>query len=97
MSAYVSEIRRLQTELDKANDDIDEQLDRLRDLGLDATDVRRQLTDARSKCRSLEDDLARQSRRDERRLRRLEKARCTHCHAKIDLRSLNRDAAGDER
>jgi uncharacterized protein (UPF0335 family) len=96
-SAYLDEIRRLQVELDRANEDIDAKLDRLNSVGFDAVAVRQQLVDERQRCTALEDDLARQARRDERRLHRLEKARCTQCRAKIDLSGLNRAAEGDER
>ncbi|KAI0036219.1 hypothetical protein K488DRAFT_82325 [Vararia minispora EC-137] len=96
LSDYLAKIRDLQVQLDQANEDIDEKLDRLNNVNFEGVMLRQQLADERAKTLSLEDDLARQARRDERRMRRLEKARCTQCHAKIDLRSLNSTAIDNE-
>jgi myosin protein heavy chain len=45
----------------------------------------------------LEEDIAKLSRREDRRMHRLKIARCQKCHGKVDLRSLHRAAEGDER
>ncbi|KAI0057426.1 hypothetical protein BV25DRAFT_1892643 [Artomyces pyxidatus] len=93
---YLAEIQRLQQELDRANDSIDEKLDRLENAGFGVVELRQQLDDERARNINLEEDLARLERREERRLRRLEKARCMKCRSKVDLRGLNRAAEGDE-
>jgi chromosome segregation ATPase len=94
---YLAEIARLQKELARANDDIDEKLDRLEDAGLGAVGLSQQLEDERAHNMTLEEELAQLGRREERRLRRLERARCLKCRSKVDLRGLNRAAEGDER
>ncbi|KAI0318748.1 hypothetical protein OF83DRAFT_909610 [Amylostereum chailletii] len=96
MSPYYSEIQRLQKELDRANENIDDKLDRLEDAGFGVVDLTQQLEDERARNTALEDDIARLHRREERRARRLEKARCTKCRSKVDLSGLNRAADGDE-
>ncbi|KAI0692519.1 hypothetical protein BC835DRAFT_1508673 [Cytidiella melzeri] len=92
----VAEIERLQSELERANESIDEKLDRLEDAGLGAVSLTNQLEDARAKIISLEDDVARLERREERRIRRLEKLRCQKCHIKVDTRALQQRSTGDE-
>ncbi|KIK56356.1 hypothetical protein GYMLUDRAFT_174310 [Collybiopsis luxurians FD-317 M1] len=87
-SPLVAEISRLQRELDLANESIDDKLDKLEDAGLGVVGLTKKLEDARSRIRSLEDQIARLSRREERRLRRLERARCQKCLTKIDVRSV---------
>lgn len=87
-SPLVAEISRLQRELDRANESIDDKLDKLEDAGLGVVGLTKKLEDARSKIRSLEDHIARLSRREERRLRRLERIRCRKCLTKVDVRSI---------
>ncbi|KAF8892193.1 hypothetical protein BD779DRAFT_1661469 [Infundibulicybe gibba] len=87
-SPLVAEISRLQRELDRANESIDDKLDKLEDAGLGVVGLTKKLEDARSKIRSLEDQISRLTRVEERRLRRLERARCQKCLAKVDLRGL---------
>jgi predicted nucleic acid-binding Zn-ribbon protein len=94
---YFTEMKRLQKELDRANEDIDDKLDRLNTISFDQVKLTQELADERARNTSLEDDLTRMTRRDERRLRRLEKVRCHRCHTHMDLRALNRVADGDER
>ncbi|KAG6841233.1 hypothetical protein C0991_000517 [Blastosporella zonata] len=89
LSPLISEINRLQKELDRANDSIDDKLDKLEDTGLGVVGLTKKLEDARAKISTLEDEIARLSRREERRIRRLEKARCQKCHIKIDFAKLN--------
>ncbi|KAJ3717958.1 hypothetical protein C8R42DRAFT_724167 [Lentinula raphanica] len=87
-SPLVAEISRLQRELDRANESIDDKLDRLEDAGLGVVGLTKKLEDARSKIRYLEDQIARLSRREERRLRRLERIRCRKCLTKVDVRNI---------
>lgn len=94
VSPLIAEISRLQRELDRANQSIDDKLDKLEDAGLGVVGLTRRLEDARSKISRLEDEIARLSRREERRLHRLERARCQKCHIKIDFSHL---AQADER
>lgn len=97
MSPLIAEISRLQQELDRANESIDDKLDKLEDAGLGVVGLTRQLDDARARIVTLEDEIARLSRREERRYHRLQRARCLKCHSKVDLRNLHRAAIGDER
>lgn len=94
VSPLIAEISRLQRELDLANDSIDDKLDKLEDAGLGVVGLTRKLEDARSKISALEDEIGRLSRKEERRLHRLDRARCQKCHTKVDLAAL---AQADER
>ena len=94
---YIAEIQRLERELGRANESIDEKLDRLEHAGLGNVELERRLNDERVRAVALEEDVARLDRREERRLRRLTKAKCPHCRQRVDMRSLNRVAEGDER
>ncbi|KAG8221048.1 hypothetical protein J3R82DRAFT_2558 [Butyriboletus roseoflavus] len=95
-SPLLGEIARLQTELDRANESIDQKLDELQEAGLDVVELTKNLEDARSSIVSLENENARLQRREERRLRRLEKLRCQHCFVKIDPSRLQRAYEADE-
>ncbi|KAH9074702.1 hypothetical protein EDB83DRAFT_2352798 [Lactarius deliciosus] len=96
VAPYVAEIQRLERELGRANESIDEKLDRLEHAGLGNVQLEVRLNDERVRAVALEEDVARLDRREERRLRRLSKAKCPHCRQKVDLRGLNRVADGDE-
>lgn len=94
VAPYIAEIQRLEMELGRANESIDEKLDRLENAGFGNVELEMRLNDERAKTAALEEDIARLDRREERRLRRLAKARCPRCRQNVDLRSLNR--VGDE-
>jgi chromosome segregation ATPase len=96
-SPYIAEIQRLERELGQANENIDEKLDRLEHAGFGNVELEMRLNDERAKTTTLEEDIARLDRREDRRLRRLAKAKCPHCRHRVDLRSLNRVVDGDER
>ncbi len=85
LTPLVSEIQRLQGELDRANESIDDKLDKLEDAGLDVVSLAQRLEDAKSKISALEDELACAKRKEERRARRLARIRCRKCHIKLDL------------
>jgi DNA repair exonuclease SbcCD ATPase subunit len=93
----VAEIHRLQRELDHANESVDEKLDRLEDAGHGVIGLTKKLEDARAQLAIKEDELSRLARREQRRVKRLERARCGKCKVKMDLRYLERAADGDER
>lgn len=97
MSPLVAEIQRLQQQLDRANQSIDDKLDKLEDAGLGVVGLTTLLEDAREKITSLEDELARLSRKEDRLQRRLLKVRCIKCRAKVDLRGLLATSSADER
>lgn len=97
VAPYIAEIQRLERELGRANESIDEKLDRLENAGFGNVELETRLNDERTKIAALEEDIARLDRREERRLRRLAKAKCPHCRQNVDLRSLNRAGDGDER
>ncbi|TCD69492.1 hypothetical protein EIP91_007422 [Steccherinum ochraceum] len=90
-----AEIERLQQELDRANHSIDEKLDRLEDAGLGVIGLTKKLEDAKSQIVVLEDEIGRATRREDRRLHRLEKLRCQKCQVKVDLKGLSSNV-GDE-
>ncbi|THH27181.1 hypothetical protein EUX98_g7008 [Antrodiella citrinella] len=89
------EIERLQQELDRANESIDEKLDRLEDAGLGVVSLTNLLEDAKGRIRTLENQIDRLTRREERQHRRLEKLRCQKCRIKVDLKGLT-SSIGDE-
>lgn len=91
----IAEIERLQLELERANESIDEKLDRLEDAGFGVVSLTKQLEDAREKNVTLEDEVGRLSRREERRTQRLAKLRCQKCHIKVDVRMLQRGSLDD--
>lgn len=97
ISPLVAEISRLQRELDRANESIDEKLDKLEDAGLGVVGLTQKLEDARFKISGLEDEIARLKRREDRRTRRLQRIRCQKCHIKVDLSRLSESMEGDER
>jgi chromosome segregation ATPase len=88
MTPLVTEIRRLQGELDRANESIDDKLDKLENAGLDVVTLAQRLEDARTKIITLEDEIADLKRKEDRRTRRLARARCQKCHIKLDLENL---------
>ncbi|KAF8159408.1 hypothetical protein B0H34DRAFT_703324 [Crassisporium funariophilum] len=88
VSPLVAEIHRLQSELDRANESIDDKLDKLEDTGMGIVGLTKKLEDARTKIVSLEDEIARLRRREDRRVRRLARARCQKCCIKLDLKYL---------
>jgi hypothetical protein len=97
VALYIAEIQRLEKELGRANESIDEKLDRLEHAGFGNVDLEVRLNDECARTTALEEAIARLDRREERRLRRLSKAKCPHCRQRADLRSLNRVVDGDER
>ncbi|KAI0288447.1 hypothetical protein BC826DRAFT_1093036 [Russula brevipes] len=96
VAPYIAEIQRLERELGRANESIDEKLDRLENAGFGNVELEVYLNDERARTAALEEDIARLDRREERRLRRLAKAKCPRCRQTVDLRGLNRLGDGDE-
>lgn len=88
---FFSEIARLRRELERANQSIDEKLERIEEAGIDVISLTRQVEDGRAKIGALEDEIDRFSRKDDRRTRRLQKMRCRKCRTKIDARSIDAD------
>lgn len=88
VTPLISEINRLQRELDHANDSIDDKLDKLEDAGMGVVGLTKKLEDARAKIVSLEDEIARLSRKEDRRVRRLNRVRCQKCNVKVDLKNI---------
>ncbi|KAG5644884.1 hypothetical protein DXG03_007525 [Asterophora parasitica] len=91
VSPLIAEISRLQRELDRANDSIDDKLDKLEDAGLGVVGLTKKLEDARAIISTLEDEIARLTRREQRRVRALERARCQKCRIKVDFGNLTVD------
>ncbi|KAK2464002.1 hypothetical protein APHAL10511_003946 [Amanita phalloides] len=88
VSPFVVEISRLQRELDRANESIDDKLDKLQDAGLGVVGLTRKLEDARARITTLEDEISRLSRREDHLIHRMERIRCHKCHIKIDARAV---------
>ncbi|KXN84255.1 hypothetical protein AN958_12828 [Leucoagaricus sp. SymC.cos] len=84
IAPLVAEISRLQKELDRANNSIDDKIDKLEDAGLGSVGLTQKLEDARAQIAALEDEIARLKRTEERRSRRLERIRCQKCKLKVD-------------
>lgn len=78
-SPLVFEIQRLQSELDAANESIDDKIDQLEEAGVGVVGLTRQLESARGKIVGLEERIARMSRTDESRARRLKHFKCGGC------------------
>jgi predicted nucleic acid-binding Zn-ribbon protein len=87
----MAEIRRLQAELDQANQSVDDKLDRLEESGNGVIGLAKKLEDARATITALEEESARLRMKDERRTRRLQQTKCGKCRTKIDLRRLDAD------
>ncbi|KAG1860628.1 hypothetical protein DFJ58DRAFT_715534 [Suillus subalutaceus] len=96
VSPLLNEIARLQTELDRANDSIDQKLDELEDAGLGVVSLTRDLELARSKISQMENEMGRLERREERRLHRLQRLRCQKCMVKVDTSTFQRFYDADE-
>ncbi|KAF9269220.1 hypothetical protein L218DRAFT_1072847 [Marasmius fiardii PR-910] len=90
VAPLVAELSRLQRQLDRANESIDDKLDKLEDAGLGVVELTEKLENARSRIRDLEDELSRLKRTEERRIQSLQRARCKKCMTKVDLGSLSR-------
>lgn len=88
ISPLVAEVNRLQRELERANESIDDKIDKLEDAGLGVVGLTRKLEDARANIVTLEDEIARLKRTEERRSRRLERIRCQKCQVKVDVRQI---------
>ncbi|KAF8630539.1 hypothetical protein AX15_002860 [Amanita polypyramis BW_CC] len=87
VSPLVAEINRLQRELDHANESIDDKLDKLQDAGLGVIGLTKKLEDARAQITTLEDEISRLSRREDRLIHRMERIRCHKCRVKVDVRA----------
>jgi len=97
VAPLMAEIARLQRELEQANNSIDDKLDKLGDAGLGVVGLTKRLGDARAKIIELEEEIARLSRKDDRRVRRLERLRCQKCQTKVNTRALIQKLDADER
>lgn len=93
---FFAEIERLRFELDRANEEIDDKLDRLEDAGVGVISLTQQLEDSNAKVSMLEVEITRITRREERRLKRLQRLKCQKCHTKVELRAII-EINGDER
>ncbi|GJJ11416.1 hypothetical protein Clacol_005649 [Clathrus columnatus] len=81
----LAQIQTLQEELHVANDNIDQKVNKLEEAGMGIISLTEKLEDARTRTTTLEDEVGRLVRRDERRTRRLERANCKECGVKIDV------------
>ncbi|RDB15355.1 Spindle pole body protein pcp1 [Hypsizygus marmoreus] len=88
VAPLIAEIHRLQQELDRANESIDNKFDELEVAGHGVVGLTKRLEDARSKISTLEEEIARLTRREDRRLRCLERTRCQKCRAKVNFSAL---------
>ncbi|KAG7094132.1 hypothetical protein E1B28_007744 [Marasmius oreades] len=88
VAPLVAELSRLQRQLDRANESIDDKLDKLEDAGLGVVELTEKLENARFRIRALEDELSRLKRAEELRVQRLQRVRCKKCLTKVDVGSL---------
>lgn len=91
VAPLVTEIARLQSELDRANDSIDDKLEQLEDAGFGNVGLTQQLEDSRARISALQDEIARLSRKDDRRTRRMQKMKCVKCRTKVDFKHIDAD------
>jgi chromosome segregation ATPase len=68
----------------EANESIDQKLDKLEEAGTEAISLTKNLYLAKEKITSLERELARLGRREERLIKRLQRCRCAKCHMRFD-------------
>lgn len=61
VAPLVAEISRLQKELDRANESIDDKIDKLEDAGLGVVGLTQKFEDARAQIAALEDEIDRKS------------------------------------
>jgi chromosome segregation ATPase len=92
VSPLVNEIVRLQKELDKANESIDQKIDRLGTEGMEAVSLTQQLEDARAHIAALEQLNERHQRSAERRNKVLGTLRCNKCSTKLPIRLTEEDS-----
>ncbi|KAI0091595.1 hypothetical protein BDY19DRAFT_885665 [Irpex rosettiformis] len=95
-ASLLAHIEQLQSDLDRANESIDDKIDRLEDAGAGVVSLTNQLQDARDKIITLENEVARLGRRDERKDQRLEKLHCKKCGIKVDIRHLQQRPVGQD-
>lgn len=91
VSHFMAEINRLQRELDRANESIDDKIDKLEDAGMGVIGLTQKLEDARAKVVVLEVEIVRHKKAEERRIRRLERLRCQKCKMRVDIRHILHD------
>ena len=82
-SPLVAEIHRLQDELDKANESIDEKIDRLEEAGLGVVGLTTELARARAKIVELEERVAKLARSEQAQHQSSRKGKRSH-HFGID-------------
>lgn len=87
-SPLVAKIEHLQQELHLANNSIDEKVNMLEEAGMGIVGLTEKLEDARARTVTLEVEVRHLTRREERRLRRLNHAKCLQCGGRVDLRKV---------
>ncbi|KAF8511788.1 hypothetical protein BU17DRAFT_54376 [Hysterangium stoloniferum] len=92
----VAQIQYLQQELCVANDNIDKKVNKLEEAGIGIVGLTEKLEDARSRIASLQEEIGRLVRREDRQSRRLEKVRCQECGVKVDLGKLTNNSNNDQ-
>ncbi|CAE6516063.1 unnamed protein product [Rhizoctonia solani] len=68
----------------EANESIDQKLDKLEAAGTETINLTKNLYLSKEKITSLERELARLGRREERLIKKLQRCRCTKCHMRFD-------------
>ncbi|CUA78211.1 early endosome antigen 1 [Rhizoctonia solani] len=68
----------------EANESIDQKLDKLEAAGAETINLTKSLYLSKEKITSLERELARLERREERLIKKLQRCRCTKCHMRFD-------------
>ncbi|KAF8757928.1 hypothetical protein RHS01_03326 [Rhizoctonia solani] len=82
--ALAARLIEVDAQLVEANESIDKKLDKLEAAGAETINLTKNLYLSKEKITSLERELARLERREERLLKKLQRCRCTKCHMRFD-------------
>ncbi|KAJ1306732.1 hypothetical protein OPQ81_007720 [Rhizoctonia solani] len=82
--ALAARLIEVDARLAEANESIDQKLDKLEVAGTETINLTKNLYLSKEKITSLERELARLGRREERLIKKLQRCRCTKCHMRFD-------------
>ncbi|CAE6417482.1 unnamed protein product [Rhizoctonia solani] len=82
--ALAARLIEVDAQLVEANDSIDQKLDKLEAAGTETINLTKNLYLCKEKITSLERELARLGRREERLIKKLQRCRCAKCHMRFD-------------
>jgi myosin protein heavy chain len=82
--ALAARLIEVDARLVEANESIDQKLDKLEAAGTETINLTKNLYLSKEKITSLERELARLGRREERLIKKLQRCRCAKCHMRFD-------------